>query len=100
MKTTNNGAVLRVAYELVNSNRQDDYGSPAASLTRIAAMWTAYLEQPVNARDVALLLALMKIAREAHRCKEDNLIDAAGYIGLAADMAALEALEAHHADSD
>jgi hypothetical protein len=97
MKTMNNDAILRKAHELVNAERQDDYGSPAASLTRIVAMWTAYLEQPVNARDVALLLALMKIAREAHRCKEDNLIDAAGYIGLAADMAALEVF---HADSD
>ncbi|MDL2216973.1 DUF6378 domain-containing protein, partial [Desulfovibrio sp. OttesenSCG-928-M14] len=67
-----------------------DYGSPAASLMRIAGMWTAYLEQPIDARDVALLLALMKIAREAHKCKEDNLLDAAGYIGLAADMAAQE----------
>lgn len=91
MKTTNNGAILRVAYEVVNAARQDDYGSPAASLTRIATMWTAYLEQPVNARDVAMLLALMKIAREAHRHKEDNLLDAAAYIGLAADMAEMEA---------
>ena len=92
MKPENNGAILCKAHELVNAERQDDYGSPAASLSRIATMWSAYLEQPVNARDVALLLALMKIAREAHRDKEDNLLDAAGYIGLAADMATLEAV--------
>lgn len=90
MKCSNNGQILRVAYELVNAERQDDYGNPAASLSRIADMWSTYLKHPVDARDVALLLALMKIGREAHKCKEDNLIDAAGYIGLAADMATLE----------
>ncbi len=93
MRTMNNGAILHTAFDLVNADRQDDYGSPAASLARVAAMWTAYLEQPVSSHDVALLLALLKIAREANRHKADNLIDAAGYIGLAADMAALEALE-------
>lgn len=87
---TDNGAILLTAHALVNGDREYDYGSPTATLTRVASMWTAYLEQPVNARDVALLLALLKIAREAHRCKEDNLVDAAGYIGLAADMAAME----------
>ena len=90
MKITNNGALLRVAYELVNAERQDDYGPPEASLSRISAMWSAYLGHPVSARDVALLLALLKIAREANRSKEDNLLDAAGYIGLASDMAAME----------
>ena len=36
---------------------------------------------------IALMMALMKIAREMHGAgKEDNMIDAAGYIGLAADM--------------
>ncbi len=88
--TTNNGAILRVAYELVNAARQDDYGSPADSLARIAALWTAYLGHAVTAKDAALCLALMKIAREAHNNKQDNLLDAAGYIGLAADVAALE----------
>lgn len=97
MQTSNNGSILRVAFELVNAERQDDYGSPAASLTRIASMWTAYLEQPIDARDVAMLLALMKIAREAHNHKRDNLLDAAGYIGLAADMAEME--DQTHADN-
>ena len=35
----------------------------------------------------AVLMALLKLGREAHSHKPDNLIDAAGYIGLAADMA-------------
>lgn len=81
MQTTNNGAILRTAYELVNGERQDSYG-------RVAALWTAYLDHPVSAKDVALCLTLLKIAREAHAHKDDNLLDAAAYVGLAADMEA------------
>jgi len=88
MKT--NGAILRVAFELVNAERQDDYGPPADSMARIASLWTAYLNRPVSAKDVCLMLAMLKIAREAHAHKPDNLLDAAGYIGLAGDLAQTE----------
>ena len=88
-----NAVILRDALSLVNADRQDDYGTPAASFQRIAALWSAYLCHPVSCRDVACCMALLKLAREAHGHKRDNLLDAAGYIGLAADMAELEALQ-------
>lgn len=82
----NNGAILLEAHALVNAERQDAYGPPSASFDRIAALWTAYLGHTVTAKDVAVCMALLKLAREAHSHKRDNLLDAAGYIGLAADM--------------
>lgn len=85
-----NAQILQDALALVNADRQNDYGSPAESFRRIAALWSVYLGHPVSCRDVACLMALLKLGREAHRHKPDNLIDAAGYIGLAADMAAQE----------
>ena len=81
-----NGDILLQAHALINGERQASYGPPAESFERVAAMWTAYLEYTVTAKDVCLCLALLKIAREAHAHKLDNLLDAAGYIGLAADM--------------
>ena len=87
---TDNGSILRVAYELVNAERQDDYGPPAASFARIAVLWSAYLGHSVTAHDVAMLMALLKVSREAHQHKPDNLVDGAAYLALAADMAAME----------
>lgn len=82
-----NGQILATAQALINETRQDEYGPPKTSFTRIAGLWGAYLGKPITAHDVAVLMALLKLGREAHSHKPDNLIDAAGYIGLAADMA-------------
>lgn len=87
----NNGAILQEALELLNADWQEAYGNPADNLTRTAALWSAYLRCPVSAKDVALCMALVKLSREAHSHSPDNLVDAAGYIGLAADLATLEA---------
>jgi len=81
-----NGDILLAAHALINGDRQADYGKPEESLERIAAMWSAYLGHTITPQDVALCMTLLKIAREAHFHKQDNLVDAAGYIGLAADM--------------
>lgn len=40
----------------------------------------------LDPKDVAMLMALLKIARESNQDKQDNLIDAVGYLGLAGDM--------------
>ena len=87
-----NGRILQKALGLINGPRQDDYGPPNESFARIAALWSLYLRRPVTGIDVAMCMALLKLGREAYCHKPDNLIDAAGYIGLAAD---LEADNAH-----
>ena len=83
-----NGNILLEAHALINAERQSDYGPPSASFTRIAALWSAYLGHTVTGKDVSMCMALLKFSREAHSHKRDNLLDAAGYIGLAADMEA------------
>lgn len=91
------GEVLEKAKAIINGARQDQYGNPENSFTIISEFWTVYMtnkqKRPdallgfIGRKDVALMMALMKIAREMNGAgKEDNLIDAAGYIGLAADM--------------
>jgi hypothetical protein len=83
-----NGAILLEAHALINAERQGDYGPPAASFARIAALWSAYLGHTITGKDVAVCMALLKFSREAHNHRRDNLLDAAGYIGIAADMGA------------
>lgn len=79
--------VLAEARELVAGDRQAAYGTPVEAMRRTAALWEAVDGRPHTGHDVALKLALLKIARESHAHRRDNLIDAAGYL-LIADLCA------------
>lgn len=85
-------SILSEAAGLVAGDRNKDYGDIVVNNKRIAEFWTVYLKaagKPANieAQDVATMMALLKVARECHKHKEDNLVDAAGYIGLAGEIA-------------
>jgi hypothetical protein len=74
--------ILDAAKRCVCGDREQDYGSPEDSFATIAALWNAYLgaSYDLDAKDVAAMLALLKIARIASgHAKEDNWIDLAGY---------------------
>ena len=92
------GTVLLEAHATINGERQDVYGSPEDSFALIAEYWTTYLDSKIKsngthdalyfeAQDVAMMMTLFKIAREANQHKLDNILDAAGYLGIYADMA-------------
>lgn len=73
--------ILDKAKACVVGDREQDYGGPEQNFTRIAAMWNAYVREILfDAKDVAAMLALLKIARIASgNYKNDNWIDLAGY---------------------
>ena len=55
------------------------------NLDRIASYWGLYLNRKLTARDVAILMALLKVSRLHHDSKaEDSLLDLIGYAILAA----------------
>lgn len=74
--------VLQEAAELVNGPRQDDYGTPAQNFACIAQMWSAYLGEEIEARDVANMMALLKIARLRMGNHRDSAVDGCGYLAL------------------
>ena len=88
------GSVLIEAHKTINGERQDVYGSPEDSFKLIADYWTTYLRSTIEKdkrsyftpSDVAMMMTLFKIAREANQHKRDNCIDAVGYLGIYADM--------------
>lgn len=87
------GSILNDALRIINGERQNQYGNPEDSFAIIASLWRTYLTARnvkrirISSKDVAMMMTLMKIAREVGGSgKADNFIDAAGYIGLAADM--------------
>lgn len=73
--------ILNEAGNCVLRDRESQYGSPENSFEMIADFWTTYLNERaiISPRDVAAMMALLKIARIAHSQKEDNWIDLAGY---------------------
>lgn len=79
---------LRRANEIVNGQREQQYGSPEDNFKMIAEMWSAYLEADVSAVDVAMMMALLKIARiRSGSFTEDSFIDLAGYAACGFEIA-------------
>jgi len=76
-------SVLTEAAEVTSGERQKDYGHPRDDFARTAVMWNgllaAKLRAAISAMDVPLCMIAVKLAREAHRHKRDNLVDIAGY---------------------
>jgi hypothetical protein len=62
--------------------RDQEYGDVKKSFTRIAQMWSAILEKEITSAQVGLCMISFKCIREAHKHKEDNLVDIAGYAEL------------------
>ena len=79
--------ILDAAKRCVCGDREQDYGSQEKNFERIADFWQDYLGYPVTPRDVAAMLALLKIARIATgHDKEDNWIDLAGYAACGGEL--------------
>jgi hypothetical protein len=51
-------------------------------MQRTAALWSAYLEMPVTDYQVAMCLALVKVARSMETAKPDNYIDGCAYFAI------------------
>ncbi len=71
------------ASDLVDGERQSQYGDPVGHLNNIARAWSGVLGYTISARQVALCLATLKLVREGHKHKHDNLVDAVGYLLIA-----------------
>lgn len=89
------GRVLLKAVEIINGERQDSYGNPEDTFEEIALVWNWWLEGKLDEKltpdDVAMMMSLLKIAREKNGAgKTDNVVDACGYLGLYEDMRGAE----------
>ena len=77
--------ILKTAENIVNGDREKQYGKAEDNFNTIANLWADYLSVKVEPtdiepKDVAARLALLKIARIATgHAKEDNWVDLAGY---------------------
>ena len=87
--------ILHAAEKCVCGQRETDYGTPEDNFKAIAELWSVYLDRIsvgkygntiVDEKDVAVMMALLKIARIARGGgKADNWIDLAGYAACGAE---------------
>lgn len=82
------GNILGQAHELTHGDRNKNYGTPLTNHERIASLWSTYLETSIRPDQVAICMALVKVARliesPAHL---DSYIDGAAYMAIAGEMA-------------
>lgn len=79
---------LRKACEVVNGQREQQYGTPEDNFKMIAYLWSDYLEADISAVDVAMMMSLLKIARiSTGTFKEDSFVDLAGYAACGYEIA-------------
>ena len=82
---------LREAMRVVCQSREQEYGSPEDSFQQIRELWEAYLGLTLAPHDVAMMMALLKIARiKSGHFKEDSFIDAVGYVACGYEIARME----------
>ncbi|MBQ9050575.1 MAG: hypothetical protein IJ126_08270 [Lachnospiraceae bacterium] len=71
--------ILTKAAEVV-TGKDSQHGDTEDNFSRIAAMWSAYLDKDVSAKDVAVMMILLKTARIASGHQSgDNWVDISGY---------------------
>jgi len=87
------GKILLEAHDIINGERQDQYGDPEDSFQVIAEYWSTYIERVWEKQkcllplDVANLQILFKQGRKLGQYSAvDNYRDSAGYEGIGADM--------------
>lgn len=79
--------ILEAARVCVCGEREQDYGTPEDSFALIGKLWAAYMGVPFTPKDVAMLMALLKVARIKAGDKADSFVDLAGYAACAGEIA-------------
>jgi hypothetical protein len=79
--------LLEEAGDLINKQRETDYGEASKNFQDIATGWSIILGTTVDLEDVALMMAWLKIARlfksPNHR---DSWLDLIGYAALGGEL--------------
>jgi len=79
---------LRIALKLLGGKRQHEYGNKKENHENISRLWSAYLDHPISAHDVAILMLLLKVARAKFgNPSSDTYIDMVGYSAIAGELA-------------
>ena len=83
----NRANTLEKAKEIVCGHRDNEYGSPEDNFKTIADFWSVYKGVEFTANDVAMMMALLKIARiRTGTATDDSYVDLAGYAACGSEI--------------
>ena len=86
--------VLSEAEKCVCGQREHEYGVPEDNFSRIAEFWATYKGVEFSPVDVAIMMALLKIARISENPQHmDSWVDGCGYFSCGGEIAGKEAKE-------
>jgi len=80
--------ILAEAERCITVDRANIYGPAENSFGLIAAYWSSHLDHPVSATDVAVMMALFKLARiKGNPGHADSWVDGIGYLAIGGELA-------------
>lgn len=80
-------SILEDARKCVCGEREGQYGSPENNFQTIAELWGIYCEREFSAVDVAVMMALLKVARiKSDPTKVDSWVDGCGYLACGGEL--------------
>lgn len=103
------GDLLNDARLAVEGDRNKDYGSASANFGRTAALWNAYHDLQIDevanftgytAKDVAVFMILVKVARLSESDSRDTWQDIAGYAACGYETVAGDEPNGYTTESD
>ena len=87
----NRSEILDTAKQAVTVDRAATHGDAERNFGLIAAHWSAHLDVPVSALDVAVMMALLKLARiKSNPENADSFVDVCGYAACGGEIATAE----------
>jgi hypothetical protein len=81
---------LDMAAELINGQRQANYGEAKVNFSRLALRMSQHINKNITSWQAALILVELKMARLANGYHEDSIVDAIGYLALAGELWEIE----------
>ena len=83
----NRKQILDLAEQCVCVDRDEQYGDAEDNFALIASFWNVYKGEAIfDAEDVAIMMALLKIARIKTGNSADSYVDLAGYAACAGEI--------------
>jgi hypothetical protein len=84
----NRGKILSLAADYVMRDRAAMHGDAERNFETIARYWSIHLGIEISAPDVAILMALLKVARlKSNPGNADNWVDGCGYLACGGEVA-------------
>ena len=72
-------SILDEAQEILEGDRESDYGDPVANFNRISGIASSILDYTITPEECVVVMMAVKLSREHYKHKRDNLVDLVAY---------------------